>query len=255
MQQIAHAADVMLSVPDPNATFVDLSTLTEMTPALGSVEVDASGPRQGALLFSPGTAAEMTFADGSTQPLSAMTVRITELTVGADGPRRMPGELPPTSRLYLRGRPPSRRGHRSGRRARRSEPTGELLRRELHRDPRGRCPPGGGPTITARGSGFPSPTGAWCRSRPLRPGSPSSTSTATASPRAQPRSNRSGSPQMSAPGWRLDTRTGQSCGTRRSTTSRASIATTCPRARDVRGRPRIRSPSTTAARRPSRWRR
>jgi YD repeat-containing protein len=97
MQQIAHAADVMLSVPDPNATFVDLSTLTEMTPALGSVEVDASGPRQGALLFSPGTAAEMTFADGSTQPLSAMTVRITELTVGADGPRRMPGELPPTS--------------------------------------------------------------------------------------------------------------------------------------------------------------
>ncbi len=94
MQHIAQAADVMLSVANPSATFVDLDALTEPAAALGSVESDDAGPRQGALLFAPGTSALLRFADGSTQASSTLTVRITELTVGADGPRRMPGELP-----------------------------------------------------------------------------------------------------------------------------------------------------------------
>jgi hypothetical protein len=94
MQHIAHAADVMLSVANASATFVDLEAITEPTPALGAVESDDAGPRQGALLFTPGTTAAMRFPDGSTQASSTLTVRITELTVGADGPRRMPGELP-----------------------------------------------------------------------------------------------------------------------------------------------------------------
>jgi hypothetical protein len=67
MQHIAHAADVMLSVANPSATFVDLEAITEPTPALGSVESDDAGPRQGALLFAPGTTAAMRFPDGSTQ--------------------------------------------------------------------------------------------------------------------------------------------------------------------------------------------
>ncbi|MBK8939706.1 MAG: hypothetical protein IPM79_19315 [Polyangiaceae bacterium] len=94
MQQIAHAADVMLSVANPSATFVDLEAITEPTAALGSVESDDAGPRQGALLFAPGTTAAMRFPDGSTQAVPSMTVRVTELTVGVDGQRRMPGELP-----------------------------------------------------------------------------------------------------------------------------------------------------------------
>ncbi|MBK8938166.1 MAG: carboxypeptidase regulatory-like domain-containing protein [Polyangiaceae bacterium] len=94
MQHIAHAAEVMLSVANPSATFVDLDALTEPTPALGSVESDDAGPRQGALLFAPGTSAVMRLPDGPTQALPSLTVRVTELTVGADGPRRMPGELP-----------------------------------------------------------------------------------------------------------------------------------------------------------------
>jgi hypothetical protein len=70
MQQIAHAADVMLSVANPSATFVDLEAITEPTAALGSVESDDAGPRQGALLFAPGTTAAMTLS-GRLDPGSA----------------------------------------------------------------------------------------------------------------------------------------------------------------------------------------
>ncbi|MBK6514525.1 MAG: carboxypeptidase regulatory-like domain-containing protein [Polyangiaceae bacterium] len=100
MQHIAHAAEVMLSVANPSATFVDLDALTEPTPALGSVESDDAGPRQGALLFAPGTSAVMRLPDGPTQALPSLTVRVTELTVGADGPRRMPGDPDNTAYTY-----------------------------------------------------------------------------------------------------------------------------------------------------------
>src|SRR5207253_2174990 len=58
---------------------------------------DTDGTRRATLLFSQGTQATMVLADGSTQPLSTLHVRTTEFTVGPNGTRAMPAELPPTS--------------------------------------------------------------------------------------------------------------------------------------------------------------
>ena len=55
------------------------------------------GSRQATLLFPPGTTATMTLPDGSTQPLSSLSVRATEYTVGSMGPRAMPAALPASS--------------------------------------------------------------------------------------------------------------------------------------------------------------
>src|SRR5690606_26986266 len=46
------------------------------------------------VVFKPGTTAEMVMPDGSRSPLTTMTVRTTEFTVGQNGPQAMPGELP-----------------------------------------------------------------------------------------------------------------------------------------------------------------
>lgn len=93
-QSWTHAPDVALIPLDPNATEVRLDTLTVPAVASGRVEIDVDGSRQARVLFKPGTTAEMVLADGSTQPLTTLTVRATEFTVGANGPAAMPGELP-----------------------------------------------------------------------------------------------------------------------------------------------------------------
>ena len=58
---------------------------------------DSSGTRRATLFIRQGTAASLAFADGSTQPITTLSVRATEYTVGANGPAAMPGPLPPTS--------------------------------------------------------------------------------------------------------------------------------------------------------------
>ena len=68
-----------------------------MQVAQGSVVSDADGTRQATLLFAPGTQALMVFANESTQPLSTLSLRATEYSVGALGPLAMPQLLPPTS--------------------------------------------------------------------------------------------------------------------------------------------------------------
>ncbi|MEJ8568045.1 putative Ig domain-containing protein [Elongatibacter sediminis] len=89
--------DTVRLVPlSSTVTTVNLSP-TEAPVAPGDVEADADGQRQGVLLFQPGTTAEMELPDGSTQSLSSLDVRITEYTVGPNGPEAMPAELPPTS--------------------------------------------------------------------------------------------------------------------------------------------------------------
>lgn len=89
------APDVVLIPLDPNATTVALPDIAVPVVASGKVEVDADGSRQAHALFKPGITAEMVLPDGSTAPLSTLTVRATEYTVGANGPETMPGELPP----------------------------------------------------------------------------------------------------------------------------------------------------------------
>ena len=62
----------------------------------GAQSSDNRGTRRPVALFPPGLQAQMTFANGSTQPLEHLTWRATEYTVGDNGPQTMPGELPIT---------------------------------------------------------------------------------------------------------------------------------------------------------------
>jgi len=82
---------------DPSATVVNLGGAATMQVARGSMMEDADGPRQATILFPAGTRGEMVMPDGSIVALGTATVRATEYTVGPNGPKAMPGELPPTS--------------------------------------------------------------------------------------------------------------------------------------------------------------
>jgi YD repeat-containing protein len=96
-QDYAFVPDVVLIAADPQVTTVNLAATTPIQVARGSVQSDADGTRQATLLFRQGTQAQLRFADGSTQPLSTLSVRATEYTVGPNGPKAMPAALPPTS--------------------------------------------------------------------------------------------------------------------------------------------------------------
>jgi len=89
--------DVTLVAFDAQATAIDLTAATPIQIAQGSAVTDADGRRQATLLFRQGTTASMTLADGTVQPLTNLTVRATEYTVGSAGPAAMPAPLPPTS--------------------------------------------------------------------------------------------------------------------------------------------------------------
>jgi RHS repeat-associated protein len=97
-QDYVHADDVVMIPLDVNATVINLNNTSESYQvAQGSMEADSDGQRRAAVLFPQGTAANMILPDGSSQPLTSLTVRATEYTVGENGPKRMPGPLPPTS--------------------------------------------------------------------------------------------------------------------------------------------------------------
>jgi RHS repeat-associated protein len=87
--------DVVLVARDAASTVVSMDAGPQV--ARGSKSSDASGARTATLLFPAGVQASLKMGDGSTQPLSSITVRATELTVGASGPQAMPASLPPQS--------------------------------------------------------------------------------------------------------------------------------------------------------------
>ena len=87
--------DVIMMALDPNATTIDFTDPIEV--ARGSVVTDDDGTRQATLLFRQGTNATIVLADGSTVAAPQIGVRATEFTVGSDGPRAMPAELPTLS--------------------------------------------------------------------------------------------------------------------------------------------------------------
>jgi RHS repeat-associated protein len=96
--EFAGLEDVALVPLDTRVTAVTLTAATaEAQVARGSVVTDGDGPRQATLLFSPGTEAFLELPDGTTRPLSTLSIRATEYTVGAGGPTAMPGLLPGTS--------------------------------------------------------------------------------------------------------------------------------------------------------------
>jgi len=81
---------------DAVVTQVDLSEEGYQV-ARGSVVNDADGTRQSTLLVPPGTSAWVLQPDGTQELVGALSVRMTEYSVGAQGPESMPAELPPTS--------------------------------------------------------------------------------------------------------------------------------------------------------------
>ena len=91
------ADDVVMIGLDPQVTAVALGVGQPMQVARGTPVTDADGTRQATVLFPQGVQATMTLADGSSQPLTTLHVRATEYTVGANGPKTMPAELPPSS--------------------------------------------------------------------------------------------------------------------------------------------------------------
>lgn len=97
-QDYAFLPDVVLIQPDPQVTTIDLTDTTQlMQVAVDSPVTDADGTRQAVVMIPQGTTATMVLPNGSTQPLTTLNVRLTEYTVGANGPEAMPGQLPPTS--------------------------------------------------------------------------------------------------------------------------------------------------------------
>lgn len=96
-QEYTVIAEVTMVALDPVVTAIELGAIQSMQAARGSVVADADGPRQATLLFSAGNSAVMQLSDGTVQPLTTLSVRATEYTVGPDGPAAMPAALPPSS--------------------------------------------------------------------------------------------------------------------------------------------------------------
>lgn len=96
-QSYAWLEDVVLVAYDTQTTTVTLANNPTMQVARGGSVADAAGARQATLLIPPQTQAELVLPDGATQPLTTLTVRATEYTVGGNGPAAMPGALPPQS--------------------------------------------------------------------------------------------------------------------------------------------------------------
>jgi RHS repeat-associated protein len=94
-QDYTVVSDAALIPVDAQVTTIAFTQPIEV--ARGSVVTDGDGTRQATLLFKQGTQATMVMPDGSTQPLATIHVRATEYTVGPNGPKAMPAELPPTS--------------------------------------------------------------------------------------------------------------------------------------------------------------
>lgn len=87
--------DVVMIPRDAGATPIALASPVTVQVAEDNAETDADGSRQARLLVPAGTAGEMVLADGTRQALADMTLRVTEYTVGDEGPRKMPAEMPP----------------------------------------------------------------------------------------------------------------------------------------------------------------
>ncbi len=85
--------DVVLIPYDAASTIVTLGAATAQAHS-AAIVTDEDGTRTARVLVPAGTTANMLMPDGSSTPLTTGTLRATEVTVGPDGPARMPGALP-----------------------------------------------------------------------------------------------------------------------------------------------------------------
>ncbi|MBI4817862.1 MAG: hypothetical protein HY791_16500, partial [Deltaproteobacteria bacterium] len=91
-----NAPDVALVPHDSVATTVN-ALLGQVQVAEGSITFDERGERQATLVFKPSTTMQLELSDGSLVPQTSLSVRATELTVGLNGRKAMPAELPTSS--------------------------------------------------------------------------------------------------------------------------------------------------------------
>jgi RHS repeat-associated protein len=92
--------DIVLLTVSQQVTSVVMTDAAGPQVAKGDVISDTDGRRQAVLLFPSATRAEVTLPDGSILPeseVSALSVRVTEYTVGPNGGKAMPADLPPNS--------------------------------------------------------------------------------------------------------------------------------------------------------------
>jgi len=92
----AWVPDVVLVQLDSDGTNVTMGAAAGQI-ARGSAVTDSDGTRRATVFIPPGMTATMVLPDGTSQSVSALTLRATEYTVGAEGRASMPAELPPTS--------------------------------------------------------------------------------------------------------------------------------------------------------------
>ena len=96
-QDYATVPDLVMVPLDQQVTAVAFGPSSGPAVAQGSPSTDADGTRTATLLFPAGTEAELVMPDGTRQQAGTLHVRATEFTVGPDGPKAMPGELPASS--------------------------------------------------------------------------------------------------------------------------------------------------------------
>ncbi|MCI0534095.1 MAG: hypothetical protein L0Z50_02590, partial [Verrucomicrobiales bacterium] len=89
--------EVVIVPRDPVATPVTLGTNAPMQLVRGTAQSDADGPRQAMVIVPPSTSARLLMPNGQRVDAGVLTLRLTELTVGANGLAAMPAPLPPTS--------------------------------------------------------------------------------------------------------------------------------------------------------------
>lgn len=95
-QDYAWLPDVELIPIDSQVSVIDLDS-AELQVAQGSPVDGPRGIRQPTLIIPANTGATAETVDGTPVPVSSLSLRATEYTVGATGPLRMPGNLPATS--------------------------------------------------------------------------------------------------------------------------------------------------------------
>jgi len=88
--------DIIMVQADARVTTIDLSS-PNMKVARGTTITDEAGTRTATLLVPPNITALIRLPDGTAQPVTTLNLRMTEFTVGEDGPERMPAELPPST--------------------------------------------------------------------------------------------------------------------------------------------------------------
>lgn len=95
-QDYTFIEDVALALPDTRVTVVQLPAATAQFHQATTLS-DARGERTARLYLPAGTSAEMVLSDGSSVSMPSLSIRTTELTVGALGKSSVSASSPPTT--------------------------------------------------------------------------------------------------------------------------------------------------------------